>query len=184
MAKPDWQSAEDVLFEKSRAIIGQFSHAHPDELFSLFAFTVDSEYEGVALNFDTPENSLKQARRDERYRVAHLKSLFALEHGWKNARYSVAHQTTRMVDWNPRGEWKYDLVAFVELPVWEDYFNSSEETPDLEGRIIVALWRVADRLIEAGAFDGLRQGSPFRIAFSFHDDETIVLRILNWPRVE
>ena len=106
--------------------------------------------------------------------------MFALNHSWKNARYFVAHPTTRMSDWNRRGQWKYDLISFVELSVWEAYFNQ-EESPELEGRIIVTLWRVVERLVADKVFDGLQMSSPFRIAFCFHDDETIVLRLLNWP---
>jgi hypothetical protein len=142
VGEPDWASAEEVLFERSVAVIRQFATEHPDEMFATF---------------------------------------FALDRGWENARYHVAHFTNQVSDWNQRGPFKYDLVSFVELRVWEDDFNSSEERPELEGRVIVSLWRVVDRLVGAGAFDGLRKSSFFRIAFSFHDDEMIVLRVLNWP---
>jgi hypothetical protein len=181
MPQPDWQSAEDTLFTRSREIISQFVRDHPDEVFALFAYSVDCDYTGVALNFDTLENSILQTQREVRSRIAQRNQLFALDHGWKNARYYVASATTRTVDWNMRGEWKYDLIAFVELPVWEEYFNNSEKAPQLEGRIIVAMWRVVERLVADQVFDGLQMSSPFRIAFSFHDDETIVLRLLNWP---
>jgi hypothetical protein len=182
VAEADWASAEDVLFERSAAVIRQFAAEHPDEVFATFAFTVDSDYAGAALNFDTWENSLAEAQRDERYQVQHRNRLFALDRGWENARYYVAHFTNRVGDWNLRGPFKYDLVSFVELRAWEDYFNSSEECPELDGRVIVSLWRVVDRLVGAGVFDGLRKSSFFRVAFSFHDDEMIVLRVLNWPR--
>lgn len=177
----DWTAAEGTLLERSTTVIREFAATHPDEVFSCFAFTVDSEYSGVALNFDTLGNTLKEAQREERYQIRHRNELFSGERGWENARYYVAHHTNRVDDWNRRGSFKYDLVAFVELAVWEDYFNGSEDTPDLEGRIIVSLWRVVDRLVSTGAFEGLRLSSCFRIAFSFHDDEMIVLRILNWP---
>ena len=181
MAQPDWTAAEATLFERSAAVIRQFAAAHPNEVFSTFAFTVDSDYAGVALNFDTLDNGLREAQRTERYQIRHRNKLFAEQRGWENARYFVAHHTNRVDDWNRRGSFKYDLVAFVELPPWEDYFNSAEECPDLEGRIIVSLWRVVDRLVSAGVYEGLRLSSCFRVAFSFHDDEMIVLRILNWP---
>jgi len=184
MVRPDWSAAEKTLFERSLVIIRQFAAEHPDELFDSYAFTVDSVYAGVALNFDTLENSLAEAQRNERYQIKHRNQLFATEGGWQNARYSVSHYTNRVDDYNLRGPFKYDLVAFVKLPIWEDYFNSSEECPELEGRIIESLWRVVDRLVSSEAFKGMRLASCFRIAFSFHDDEMIVLRILNWPRVD
>jgi hypothetical protein len=173
-------AAEATLLERSAAVIRQFSAAHPDEVFSTFAFTVDSEYAGVALNFETLEHGLREAQRAERYQIKHRNQLFAGERGWENARYYVAQHTNRVDDWNRCGSFKYDLVAFVELPAWEEYFNGSEGCLELEGRIIVSLWRVVDRLVSTGLFEGLRQSSCFRIAFSFHDDEMIPLRILNW----
>lgn len=182
MTQQDWQSAEDILFERSQEVIRQFASEHTNEVFSLFAYSVDCEFTGAALNFDTRENALKKARRQESSRIKHLNSLFALEHRWEHARYEIAHHTNRMIDFNLRSSWKYNLVAFVELPVWENFFNSDEETSELEGRIIVSLWRVVDRLVAAGVFDVIHQGEPFRIAFGFHDDETIVMRILNWPK--
>lgn len=181
MGEPDWSGAEEMLFERSAFVIRQFVAEHPNEVFATFAFTVDSDYAGVALNFDTLENSLAEAQRAERYQVEHRNRLFATDHGWQNARYYVAHHTNRVDDCNLRGSLRYDLVTFVELPAWEEYFNSNEECPELEGRIIVSLWRVIDRLVSSGTFDGLRKSPFFRMAFGFHDDEMIVLRVLNWP---
>jgi hypothetical protein len=184
MNQPDWTSADETLFKQSVAVIRQFITDHPDELFSTFAFSVDCLYTGAALNFDTLEHSLAEAQRHERYQIKHRSQLFADESSWRDARYFVAHYTRRVDDCNLRGSFKYDLVAFVEVPVWEDYFNSNEECAELDGRVIVALWRVVDRLVKVGAFNGLKMSPCFRIAFSFHDDEMIVLRILNWPHEE
>ncbi len=183
MAETNWHQAEEVLFEQSQSIIRQFGLEHPDERFSLFAYSVDSDYAGVALNFDTPTNSLHRAKAHQRYRVKYLNELFASEDGWQNARYSCSHPPNQIDDFN-RGSWQYELVQFVPLPAWEEYFNSCEEAPELEGRIIVALWRVVDRLVEARAFDGLRRAPPFRLGFAFHDDDFVVLRILDWPNLE
>ena len=47
-AQPDWQSAEEVLFKRSQEIIRHFVHEHPDEVFALFAYSVDAVYAGVA----------------------------------------------------------------------------------------------------------------------------------------
>jgi hypothetical protein len=88
MVRPDWSAAEKTLFERSLDIIRQFAAEHPNELFASFAFTVDSVYAGVALNFDTLENSLAETPRQERYQTKHRNQLFATENGWQNARYS------------------------------------------------------------------------------------------------
>jgi hypothetical protein len=183
MVEPGWQGAEELLFERSRAILRRFGQEHPGEPVSLFFYTVDSEFTGVGLNFDTPANSLRKAKAHQRYEVEYRNRLFASERGWRDARYFVAHPGRQIDDFNRRGPWKYEVFEFVELAAWEGYFNGSEEAPELEGRIITALWRVADRLVEAKAFDVLRRAAPFRIAFAFHDDGIVVLRILDWPRV-
>jgi hypothetical protein len=180
MAGPDWQGAEETLFSQSLEIIQRFALEHPEDSFSFFAYSVDSEFTGVGLMFDTPDNSLRQARAEERYRLRERNRLCNRDEGWKHAAYYVRR---RIEDYNLRREFRHERVQFIELPVWEKFFYSLNEVdgPELEGRIIVAIWRVADRLIEAGAFDTLNSASPFRIGFTFHDDEMIVLRILNWP---
>ena len=62
MGEPDWAGAEILLFERSASVIRQFAAEHPGEVFAAFAFTVDSDFAGVALNFDTLENSLAEAQ--------------------------------------------------------------------------------------------------------------------------
>jgi hypothetical protein len=69
----------------------------------------------------------------------------------------------------------------VLLDVWEHYFRASEEAPGLCEHILVSLWNVTERLVESGVFDVLNRAAPFRLCCSFHDDHTIVLRILDWP---
>ncbi len=184
MLEPDWDGAEDLLFERTQIILRQFAHEHPDELVSLFFYTVDSEFTGVGVNFDTPGNSLREAKAHQRYEIEYRDQLFAAERGLQEeARYFVAHPGRQIDDFNRCGPWKYHVFEFVELPAWEAYVNSSKEAPELEGRIITALWRVSDRLVKTNAFDLLRRMAPFRIAFAFHDDEMVVLRILDWPDV-
>jgi hypothetical protein len=181
MAEPDWLGAEDLLLARSQAIIRRFDQEHPGEAVSFFFFTVDVEFTGVGLNFDTPANSLRRAKAHERYEVEYRNRLFASERGWQQARYFVTHPSRQIDDFNRRGPWQHDVFEFVELAAWAEYFNGGEETPELEERIIAALWRVVDRLVEARAFDALRRAAPFRIGFAFHDAEMVVLRILDWP---
>src|SRR5207253_2100230 len=159
----------------------QFAHEHPDGLLSLFAYTVDSEFAGVGLNFDTPANSLRRAKANQQYEVKYRNKLFASEIAWKQARYFIANPSRQIEAFN-RGSWQYELVQFVALPAWEESYNSSgeeselgnDEESELEGRIMVALWRVVDRLIEAQAFASLQRVAPFRIGFEFHDGDFVV----------
>lgn len=190
MVDADWAPTEDVLFASSEAAIRRFAQEHPDELFSAFAFSIDWDYAAVALILDTLGNSLREARLSEERHVEYRNDLYGREDGWRYARYSVEHFTNRTLDWNARGPFKYEEVpvALITTPAWVAWFNRfvEEELPEtggteFEGRVILSLWRVTERLVKSRAFGKLRLSSPFRIAFAFHDDDLIVLRILNWP---
>jgi hypothetical protein len=183
MVKPDWGGAENELFEQSQRVIRRFAEEHPSESFSLFAYTVDSEFTGVGLNFDTAANSLQKAKAHQQYEVGYRNRMFTKERSWEHAQYFVANPSRQIDDFNRDGAWQYDVIAFVHLAAWDEYCHGSEETPELMGRIIMALWRVTDRLIEVKAFDRLRRAVPFRLGYSFHDDNLVVMRILDWPTI-
>jgi hypothetical protein len=180
MGRPAWKEAEETLFRESREIIRRFAAEHPDEMFALLAFTVDCEYSGLALNFDTLENSVASAQERQDDIVELRNRFFAEPAAWESAPYYVNNFLNRVSECNLVGPFAYEPVGVVDLPAWEQYFRSSEETPQMAGRVIVALWRVTERLVESGVFDRLNLASPFRIAYAFHDCETVVLRILNW----
>ena len=191
MAEPDWSQGEELLFERCLAALKRFGREHPDEAVSLFAYTVDTVFSGVGLNFDTPTSSLTEAKEHQRYEIEHRNHIFASDTGWKDAANSVSEPCRQIDDFNRRGAWRYEQFEFVPVPAWEDFFNgmcgsdddegSDLQGRELEGRVIATLWRVTDRLVRAQAFDGLRRVPPFRIVFGFHDDEIVVLRILDWP---
>jgi hypothetical protein len=181
MAKPDWAHAEEILFEQTRQILRRFATDHPEEFCSFMLYTVDADYAGVGINLDTPANSMRRAQAHQRHQIQYRNEIFAEDRGWETARHAVAHPTNRIEDWNHSDPFKYELLEFVPLPAWEKYAQAEPEGEELEGRVIVSLWRVVERLVEAGAFEPLRRTPPFRIGFAFHDDEMIVLRILDWP---
>src|SRR4051794_18160356 len=103
MAQPDWRKAEDLLYERSQAAIRRFSSEHSDESFSLFVYSVDSMFSGVALNFDTTANSLSEAMGYQGNEVEKRNRLFASDDGWKHARYYVADPTRQIDDYNRLG---------------------------------------------------------------------------------
>jgi hypothetical protein len=183
MAKPDWALAEELLFERSQTAIQDFGREHPGESISLFAYVVDSLFTGVSLNFDTAANSLSEAKRRQRREVEERNRLLSSAGGWEQARYRVAHPSRQIFDFNHKGSWHYERVEFVPLHEWEAFFEGIDDqgAVELEGRVIAALWRVVDRLVDAKSFDGLRRVAPFRIGFELHGEELVVLRILDWP---
>jgi hypothetical protein len=193
MAESDWRQAEGILFEESQKVIREFAQKHPDTLLSLFAYTVDAEYSGVGINFDTPANSLRKAKVHQRHEIETRNRLFAPDNAWKSAHYYAAGAHGEIDDFNRRGPWQYEVVSFVPLAAWEQAWEEfcsnppSDEDDEagakLEGRIIVSLWRVVDRLVRSDVFDVLKRATPFRIGYAFHDAKLVVLGILNWPEL-
>jgi hypothetical protein len=183
MAEPDWRQAEELLFERSRATLRRFGRKHPGDPLASFAYTVDSLFAGVGLNFDTQANSLSKAKDHQRHEVEHRDRILTSDSGWEHARYYVTDPARQIDDFNRYGSWQYELFEFVPLAVWEVFFSSCDDhgAAELEGRVITALWRVVNRLVEVQAFDGLRRAPAFRIGFEFHDGDFVVLRILDWP---
>jgi hypothetical protein len=194
MPDPDWQAAEELLLERSQAIIRQFAQEHPGEVFSIFAYSVDSMYTGVGINFDTLTNSLRKAKAKQRYEINYRNQILASDRGWQDAQYLLKGRTREIDDFNRDGPWKYPVVAFVELVAWEQFFNrpgwdanaidSDILAKELDGRISATLWRVVDRLLENHAFDGLQRAAPFHVLMGFHDEPMIVMRIVDWPIVQ
>ncbi|WP_165066686.1 hypothetical protein [Paludisphaera rhizosphaerae] len=184
MAEHAWRRAEELLFERSRTAIQNFGRQHPGESFSLFAYVVDSLFTGVSLNFDTASNSLSEAMRHQQRKERIRNQVFEQDRGWEQARYLVAEPSQQIRDFNHHGSWRHELIEFVPLPEWGTFFaecDDDQQGEELEGRVIVSLWRVVERLVQANAFDGLTRVAPFRLGFQFHDDEFVVLRILDWP---
>jgi hypothetical protein len=181
MAESNWIDAEETLFKQTRQVLGRFAENHPEEVCSFFAYTVDADFKGVGVNLETPANSLRRAQAHQRHQIQQRNEVFAEERGWERAHHIVAHYSNRIEDWNHSDPFRHELFEFVALPAWEKFAQAGIEAEKLEGRVIMSLWRVVERLVEAGAFDVLRRVPPFRVGFAFHDDEMIVLRILDWP---
>src|SRR4051812_5755205 len=100
MDKPDWRNAEELLFERSQSAIRRFRSEHPDESFSLFAYSVDEMFAGVALNFDTAANSLTEAKAHQADEVEGRNRHFASDDGWRHARHYVADPAHQIDDFN------------------------------------------------------------------------------------
>jgi hypothetical protein len=206
MSEPDWKQSEEILFQKAKAAVLRFAGEHPDEICSFFAVYSDFCYGDVAFMFDTLDNSLLEAKRNEEHLVRRWRDWFGDEAHQRDPRFfrpawELAYSTftgpirarERIDDYNVFGRFKYDAYSLVDFADWRAYFESDEYMkmddaeresgkPDsFEGNVILLIWRAMDRLINDGVFRNLTTSSPFRVGFQFHDAELVVLRILNWP---
>jgi hypothetical protein len=184
----DWQSLEDRLFEQSVVVIKQFAEEHPESICASFAYDTDPAEGYFLLSFDTAENSLRQAQTNEQRAIERRKRWLTQESSWTVASYRS--KNTHVSDRSPGVDcFAYHIYAelrFPELPAFKESENYPPgglpvEDDYIEGHVRIVLWRIIERLIADGAFMQLHLASPFHIGYQFHDEDLLVLRILNWP---
>lgn len=188
MQFPDWQSLEERLFEQTSSVIRQFATEHSDVTCSFFAYDTDPGHGYFLPSFDTYENSLQQAQKNEQWAIEQRQKMLSQDWSWNSASY--LSKSPRITDYSPDvGYFAYHIYAefhfpeLVEFRENESYPQKRNDAEDdyLEGHVRIILWRVIERLIMNDAFAQLRMSSPFRVGYQFHDEDLLVLRILKWP---
>ena len=184
----DWQTIEDRLFEESQTTIVQFALEHPDVICSFFAYGVDLDAGYFLPSFDTPENSIRQAQRQEAWAIQSRNQMLNQDWSWRYASNTI--KVPRLVGHSPGiDSFAYHMYAelyFSELVQLRENANYPSKNNEIEndyvdGNVYILLWKVVERLIASHAFDRLSLATPFLIGSEFHEDELRVLRILNWP---
>jgi hypothetical protein len=187
MNLPDWKSVENKLYSESITAINSFTAEYPEEEVCYFAFDSDPVYGYVLICFDTTENSVSEARRQAQRSIEIMREYLASAWNWQTTK-SMLISSQVLPFTNNTGDFQYQGYAEVKFPEWEK-LAESEKYPQgdfegaddyLEANVSVVFWRVIDRLIEEGKFSMLRMSSPFYVGYGFHDDDQIILRILNW----
>lgn len=182
MNTPDWNADAKIILEQSIISIEDFTLAHPAEVCSFLAFGVNY-YEGwISLNFDTPSNSMKKARRRASQVRQTQHRLLQYEEGWRDVRYDLARQRMNTVGME-MSDFKYYLYKEFTLPTWQTYFYSLEDSDDPSGHIVILFLKVVHDLLKEKAFSRLSISSPFLLGVQFVDDALgmLLLDILNWP---
>lgn len=184
---PDWQEVETILFEKSKKTIERFTREHSDLTCSFFAYSANPLSGEFAISIDTPQHALQQAQKEE-LRVSQWRD------GWQHTPNAskYAHEFLKkpnITDYSPIVD--YFQFAFYEYFLfdgWTTFFDSdsypeqqSSEDDYLTGNTRIAIWKVIEQLIQEQMFSQLKLAPLFRLGYFFHNEELIVLRILNWP---
>jgi hypothetical protein len=183
LTQPDWDAAKAVLVEAGKCAIASFASKYGGELCSFFAFSIDYCYGDVVLCFDTLNNSLLHAKRNEVQRVKTWNATFSSETGWEGAKYQLLQH--KLTEYNPdTANFAFPDFATVHFSDWEGFFLSDQrpEHPDPMGYVIVLMQRVISELVLCASFDGLVMSSPFRMGVEFPEElGLVVMRFLNWP---
>jgi hypothetical protein len=183
LKEPDWDSAQALLVAECKRAIENFSAKHVSDLCSFFALCVDYCFGDVVICFDTYDNSLLHAKRNEVQTLKTWNAALSSERGAENAKGLFLRR--RLCTYNPHtAEFKYPNFATVHLSDWEGYFLNEQrpEHPDPLGYVIVLMHKVVSELVSSQSFDGLALSSPFRIGVEFAEEiGLVVMRLLNWP---
>ncbi len=187
----DWNKTEDRIFKWSQAAIKKFARAFPDELICSVFFDSEPRYGYVFLAFDTLDNSIKSAKQLEQFALEGRQRYMKFDEAWRNARYGINTPAISLLNTNS-GDFAFQEYAEIQFPAWQrlvesknyqqKYPKRNEGDDDyLDGNVRIVLWKVVERLVAADAFCQLRRAHPFFVGYAFHDEEEVILRVLNWP---
>jgi hypothetical protein len=184
----DWQTLEEQLFERSREAILRFAREYPEARCSFFAYDANPIYGEFIICFETAENSLQQAQENEQEAIKSRNQMLSRPEAWRGAAYLSTNPPVKAYtpDVGLFAHPMYDQIRVREL----DELSASDAYPKglpqeddyIEGNARIVLWKVIERLIASNAFSPLTLASPFQVGYQVHDDELVVLRILNWPQ--
>jgi hypothetical protein len=187
MHQPDWNEIETLIYKESVAAIDKFIKEHASDEVCYFAYDSDPYNEYVLIAIDTSDNSFVKAKRYSQTSVERVKHF--LQHGWDwQMANSMMISASALPFTNNTGDFKYRDFANIRFEGWQEYADSDiypqgefEDADDyLEGNMAIIFWRVIDRLIQENQFSKFRMSSPFYVGYGFHDEDQILLRILNW----
>ncbi len=183
-----WKKAEDKLFKWSVAAIEKFASEHPDEEICFMSFDTDPIYGYVLLAFDTLENSIKSCRKREKFALETRIKNLTKDWSWTWAKFQLSSPVLNMFNTNA-GDFKFQEFASIEFLEWQKlaesgkYPKGTENEDDyLESNVRILIWKVSERLIAKNCFHSLNLATPFMIGYAIHDQEEVILRILNWPQ--
>jgi hypothetical protein len=183
LKEPAWDAAEALLVEEAERAIANFSTNHPADLCSFFAFSVDYCFGDIVICFDTYDNSLLHAKRNEVQTLKAWDAAFSDKRAWENAKYYLRRHG--LCSYNPHtAEFKYPNFVTLHFSDWEGYFLNEQrpEHPDPLGHVIVLMHKVVSKLVSSRSFDRLVLSSPFYVGVEFSEDlGLVVMRLLNWP---
>jgi hypothetical protein len=184
----DWDASDRKLHKAATAAIKRFAREHPDAEVCCFFFDCDEPRHGhLSISLDTLENNVRSAKELEQCAIENRQKNLRGKLTWQWARYQISTPVLSPFNTNS-GDFEFPEYAEVEFPAWVklaekgNYPKGAEHEDDyLESNARLIMWRVAEQLVAENAFARLKRASPFLLGYSIHDQEEVILRLLNWP---
>jgi hypothetical protein len=185
----DWEASDRKLYKASMAAIKTFAREHPGRPVCCYFFDCDEpRYGHLSISFDTLENNVQAVKELEKYAVESRAKNLRGKIKWEWAKYQLSTPVLSPFNTNS-GDFEFPEFAEVEFPAWVKLAEkgnypkgAAHEDDYLESNARLVMWRVAEQLVAEDAFAPLTLASPFLLGYSIHDQEEVILRLLNWPR--
>jgi hypothetical protein len=185
----DWGASDRKLHKASVAAIRRFARENPGVEVCCFFFACDEpRYGHLSIGLDTTDNNARTVKELEQYAIENRARNLLGKITWEWAKYQLSSPALSPFNTNS-GDFEFSEYAEVEFPAWVKlaergkYPKGAEHEDDyLESNARLVMWRVAERLVADDAFAPLKLSSPFLLGYSIHDQEEVILRLLNWPK--
>jgi hypothetical protein len=186
----NWTTSDRKLHKASVAAIRQFARENPDVEVCCFFFDCDEpRYGHLSISFDTSANNARAVKWLEQRAVENRAKYLRGKLTWQWAKYQLSTPVLSAFNTNS-GDFAFPEYVAVEFPTWVklaekgNYPKGDEHEDDyMESNARLVMWRVAEQLVAENAFATLSLASPFLLGYSIHDQEEVILRLLNWPKL-
>ena len=184
-----WETSDRKLYKASTAAIKQFVRENPDTEVCCFFFDCDEpRYGHISISMDTLDNNIESVKQLEQFAIENRQKMLTSDKAWRWTKHQMSTPVLSAFNTNS-GDFDFAEFADVDFPAWVTLANKNKyprgaehEDDYLESNARLVMWRVAEQLIADNAFHPLKLASPFILGFSIHDQEEVILRLLNWPR--
>jgi hypothetical protein len=187
MDEAQWDVFLQRLLDGSRPAIRRFAAEHPGDEVCYFAFDSEPRYGYVLICFNTSQSNLRHVSEWHEKRVAYRKALLS-QQVWRDRAYYQVRTHSVLPFCDNTGDFAYQGFAEVKYPEWqtaaesEEYPQASDDNNDyLQNRVALLFAQALDVLAEEGSFSSLGLACPTLLGFGFHDQEQLIVRMLNLP---
>ncbi len=181
-----WEDNKALLARKIKEAVAKFAAENSTEKVCYFGLDSDPGYGYVLTCFNTTEADRQFVKSSRSRNVEYTYELLRGEQ--EETLYSQMKTYSLLPFCNNPEHFKFQGYTQIDFPEWaelskEEGLLESDEYEDsyLYRNIAKFTWEVLRDLSADGTFNALNLASPCFVGFGFHDDEMIIVEILNIP---